>query len=223
MSYPAVEMEIRRRYPTMIPFVGRRFADSFGPRILLVGESHYLPKTSTQHLDPAAWYSGSAATLTNEEVRWISTAAIVRGACAEGFKNKAHWIWKNAFQAINDAGPKYEHFVDVAEDVAFCNFFQRPARTGQSLRPTPSDVAIANEVFDETIRSLEPGAVAFISRCAWRHFGAKRALSVPVIATSHPSSAHWNRVNRSYGNRSGKQVLQDFVQELGWCHSAAGS
>lgn len=197
----------------MTPFVGRRFTGSTGPRILLVGESHYLPEPSTQHHDADGWYSGSSATLTDKEIGWISTASIVRHACEDGFKNKAHWIWKHAFQAINEAGPGYERFVDVAEDVAFYNFFQRPALKGKSLRPTAQDVAVANEVFGETVRTLEPRAVAFISQRAWRNFRGKKTFELPMVGTAHPTCAHWNRVSRSYGDRTGKQVLIDFVRQ----------
>ena len=209
-------MHIRERYPTMQPFVGRRFAESAGPRLLLVGESHYLPAGSTQHLDPATGYSGTATSLDDEEVLWISTARVVRGACDSGFRNRAHWIWKNAFEAINEAGPRYQRYVQVAEDVAFYNFFQRPALQGESLEPTARDVAVANAVFEDTMRMLSPGAVAFISRRAWWNFEEKTTVPVPVAATAHPTSPYWNRQCKRYGGRTGKQVLMDFVRDLAW-------
>jgi hypothetical protein len=209
-------IDIRQSYPTMTPFVGNRFADAVGPRILLVGESHYLPDGSTQHLDPGTWYSGSAASLNAEEVHWISTARIVREACNDRFKNRAHWIWKHAFQAINEAGPGYEDYVQVAEDLAFCNFFQRPALKGESLDPAGQDVAVANAALEDTVRALNPNAVAFVSRRAWWNFGAQTSMPVPVVATSHPTCAHWNRSCKMYAGRTGRQVLVDFVRELGW-------
>ena len=94
------------RYPTMKPF-GKAFGQGAGPALLLVGESHYLPEGSTQHLDPTSWYGGDSTTLSETEVHWISTPRIIREARAEGFANRAHWIWKNGFEAINEAGPRY--------------------------------------------------------------------------------------------------------------------
>jgi hypothetical protein len=114
-------MRFYQQYPMMEPFVGARFRHRRQPAILLVGESHYLPPDSTTHLEERSWYSGTAEALSPKEVSWISTAQIVRAACAKRFKTNAYSIWRNSFKTINDHGPKYENFVQVAEDLAFYN------------------------------------------------------------------------------------------------------
>jgi len=45
-------------------FVGRRFHDRGKPSILLVGESHYLPKESSVHMSATNWYAGSSSALS---------------------------------------------------------------------------------------------------------------------------------------------------------------
>lgn len=207
-------MEHRRFYPTMIPFVGARVTSVSPPQLLLIGESHYLPAPSTVHLDDSTWYAG--VKLSDEEKRWITTPDIVRGACKAKFAKRSHRIWKNAFAAINEAGPRYEDIADVADDLVIYNFFQRPAKKGKSLDPTPRDVDVANEVFEATMRQFEPRAVAFASRRAWRHLRSNDVLGVPVENTAHPTSAHWNTVCKAYGGRTGRQVLVDFVRVLNW-------
>lgn len=212
--HPTTTMNLRKLYPTMTPFVGSRVAAGAPPRLLLIGESHYLPKDSTVHLDDEAWYAG--VKLGVEETRWISTANIVRGACKAKFSKRAHRIWKNAFHAINEAGPGYAETAEVAEDLVIYNFFQRPAKQGKSLKPTALDATVANDVFQAILREHQPRAVAFVSRRGWWHLSSKETLGLPAAATAHPTSAHWNRVCKVYNNRTGRQVLVDFVRSLDW-------
>lgn len=200
-------------YPMMQPYVGDRFREAT-TKLLLIGESHYLPHDSSQHLSPEDWYGGTSATLRAAEKIWISTAQIVRGAVAAKFANKAHWIWKNAFETINAAGPKYADYASVAGDVAFYNFFLRPAKRGLSLECRPEDEALANEAFSLHYENLQPSCVIFLSVLARRHFRA--TPGVKVIATTHPSSAWWNRTARTRGNRSGRQILHDYVATTRW-------
>ena len=58
-----------RRYPCMQPWIGNRYRDKRHKRLLVVGESHYLPPDSTIHHDPARWYRSSQSDLNPEEVR----------------------------------------------------------------------------------------------------------------------------------------------------------
>ena len=199
----------------MTPFVGSRVAAGTPPRLLLVGESHYLPKDSTAHLDDEAWYAG--VKLGEEETRWISTANIVRAACEADFSKRSHRIWKNAFEAINEAGPGYAHTADVAEDLVIYNFFQRPAKQGKSLKPTAQDATVANDVFHAVLREHQPtrGRLRLPPRMVAPQL-EDTLLGVPVAATAHPTSAHWNQVCKTYSNRTGRQVLVDFVRTLDW-------
>ena len=57
-----------RRYPCMQPWIGSRYRDERHKRLLVVGESHFLPPDSTIHHDPARWYRSSQTDLSSEEV-----------------------------------------------------------------------------------------------------------------------------------------------------------
>ena len=80
-------MNLYRQYPMMRPYVGNNFHGANTPSLLLIGESHYLPKNSSQHLSAETWYASSSGTLSPDEVEWISTAAILEYARADRFSN----------------------------------------------------------------------------------------------------------------------------------------
>lgn len=217
--------EFYARYPSMKPYEGQHYEAGGRPRLLLVGESHYLPEQATQHLDAATWYQGSQETLAAEELRctgaqgewrrWIDTAGAVSRACATNFANKAHWIWKNAFEVINEAGPGYPMARDVADDVAIFNFFLRPAREHDSLRGhlTEQDIDLANVLFEHRIADLQPRAIAFVSRLAAKKCQLLERLEMPIVVTCHPSSAWWNRRSDKYEGRCGREILAAFVRD----------
>jgi hypothetical protein len=126
-------MDFYKQYPMMRPYVGNNFQDATTPSLLLIGESHYLPKGSSQHLNAETWYASSSDTLSEKEIFWINTAAILEDSRAEGFSNRAHSIWRNSLWEINEHGPRYSDYKRVADDIAFYNFFLRPGLENHSL------------------------------------------------------------------------------------------
>jgi hypothetical protein len=218
-------MDFFTRYPMMTPYVGCNYRLRTKPSLLLVGESHYLPKGATQHLTAAGWYEGNHDTLTSQEADWLDTSGILTNAYKENFRNRAHWIWKNAFEVINDAGPQYPEAREVAHDVAFVNFFLRPApEKGGSLAGhiTKKDVEFANTAFTIRLEQLAPTAVVFLSRLGRQWFRPTVPLTIPVITTPHPTSRWWNREATRYGGKRGRDVLADFVATLEWPKAGAG-
>src|SRR5438552_408685 len=98
------------RYPMMRPHVGANYQVGGEKSLLLIGESHYLPEKSTQHLTAEGWYLGDHTTLCCEELEWISTSDIIRDSRAAGFRDKAHSIYRKAYWEINHHGPKYADY-----------------------------------------------------------------------------------------------------------------
>lgn len=207
--------DVLQRYPMMEPYVGDRFGETARPAILLVGESHYLPEGSTQHLTPESWYGNDHTILTDKERKWINTARIIERSREEEFKNPAHSIWKNSLKVLNSAGPQYQDLTDACGDIAFCNFFLRPGREGESLKGEVEriDVELASDRLKQLIASLEPSHVVFLSSFARRKFRSE-AVDVPIEATPHPGSPWWNRTAKKYGDRRGRDVLRDLVQSV---------
>jgi hypothetical protein len=203
-------MSVLDRYPMMAPFVGSKFTSATEPSFLLVGESHYLPEDSTQHLNVDNWYSGTHETLTDIERSWIDTSGIVGGSRRNGFKNKAHSIWKNSISVLNGAGPNYEDFTRACDHIAFCNFFLRPAKHGLSLEVAQQDRLSANERLRAFLADHKPNAMVFLSALARSHWEGEGCI-IPTITTPHPSSQWWNRRAKKYGGKTGKEALSEFV------------
>jgi hypothetical protein len=199
------------RYPMMWPYKGKDFGKSGRPSLLLVGESHYLPDYSTQHLEPEKWYKSDCSTLNDEERGWIATAPIMEWARSVDFSNKAHSIWSNSFWEINHYGPRYKDYKCVADDVAAYNFFLRPGIEGDSLHVSQEDAEIANAAFELHFKSLKPTAVIFLSQLARWHFRKSIIGDVPLIVTPHPGCAWWNKKAKRYGNKRGRDILGDFI------------
>lgn len=216
ISTGACMHDIYQRYPMMLPFEGRRPGKNGSPKLLLVGESHYLPDKSTQHLTTEGWYGGSSLSLTEKEQSHINPTSVIRKSMPGGFKDRAKSIFLNSFQVINDFGPQYEDYREVAEEVVFYNYFLRPAKEGKSLCVEETDIIIADEVFREVYHRYEPGAVVFLSRLANRKFRAKEIVTVPIVATPHPGCAYWNRATKKYRNKNGREILAEFIGQLQW-------
>jgi hypothetical protein len=205
-------------YPTMVPHEGCDYLVGGKKSLLLIGESHYLPKDST-HLKAEEWYSADHSTLTPKEIDYISTAEIIRDARATGFKNKAYSIYRNAFKVINQNGPKHADFGAVADDVVFYNYFQRPAKHGKSLDVCEQDIEIADERFHQIYAEYRPALVVFLSMLARRYCASCRSIDPDkVVATPHPGSRYWNQPAKKYGNKSGREILANAVKTL-WSQS----
>lgn len=215
-------MRFYDNYPMMKPFVGRCFHERRGPSILLIGESHYLPKESTVHLNASDWYAGTADALSNIETSWISTASIVQYACEQRFRNKAFSIWRNSFKVINAHGPHYSDFARVADDISFYNFFLRPAYQGRSIEVTALDEGFANEAFSYWCLELRPTAVIFLSALAHRSLRPS-GVDAPITVVPHPASRWWNTPSSRYGGKPGRAALAECVTALKWPQDSSAS
>lgn len=71
----------------MKPWVGSNYVSDKHKKLLVLGESHYLPKGSIKSHDVDAWYSGSEDSLDDKEKEWIFTAEIIGKHMQENFPN----------------------------------------------------------------------------------------------------------------------------------------
>jgi len=210
-------MNFYRQYPMMKPYVGKNFHGDGIPSLLIVGESHYLEDGVTVHHEPEKWYSGSSADMTSEQLEWIDNPAILNSSRANNFSLHTHF--RNTFRVINDCGPRYIDFTRVADDIAYYNFFLRPAAQGTSLEVCSRDIDIANEAFALHFAELMPTAVIFISMKAFEHLRQQPPEGIPLIATPHPSRPWWNKSAAAYGGKRGQDILADFISTTAWAVS----
>ena len=194
-----------RRFPCMHPWIGSRYRDDRHKRLLVVGESHYLPPESTIHHDPDRWYRSSQAELSEEEVRWASTIGNITGRWT-----RAHRIYR----AIQDEISRILREHGITPDpfplnhVAYCNYFLRPAPTaGGSMEGSvcPQDLDVAEEVLRWFTLRQRPELAIVTSRFAGRFAeDGLRESRIPYIGTPHPGTRWWNTATRSYGNVRGR-------------------
>jgi len=205
------KIEIYQRYPLLKPFVGSDYGHN-GPRILLIAESHYLPPESTVHRDPASWYTGREDMLTQKEQKWMRTRRILNKPL-KGWTAKGHAIYRNIESALLKAGLPAND--SVFQQVAFMNAFQRPAKTGDTIKQKKQDVEVAVETINQVIQALQPDHIVFVSTKAKRTVG--KHLNQSSVGVHHPACAWWNR------KQDGMSSKQRFINHISSHWNATGA
>lgn len=189
-----------KSHPYMLPFVGDEYESPKHKKLLLIGESHYMPEGSTVHHDVNSWYDGSPD-LTPEEI----------GNC----DTRGTRIWKSG-----RFGKEVDRCLNLVlpsrgnrwHQVAFFNYFLRPADYKKSFKDnyTERDCVESVRIFRELLEILRPDLIVFTSKLAFDHaewidfpkvfncglwdYTAKNNMD--YIFTEHPSSSWWNRIVR---------------------------
>ena len=170
-----------RRFPCMQPWIGGRYRDERYQRLLVVGESLYLPPESTIHHDPDRWYRSRQDDLSPEEVRWASTVGNITGRWY-----RTHRIYReiqNEIAAIlRTNGVTPDPF--PLNHVAYCNYFLSPAPvSGGSIEghARQQDLEVAEEVLTWFILRHRPDLVIVTSR-----FAADTPSRSPASTVSRP-------------------------------------
>ena len=206
-----------QNFPCMKPWVGNKYESSLNKRLLVIGESHYLPKESKIHLDADSWYARQQSELNEEEVKWLSTSGIIKNNKDRNFPTKAHGIYRNACSVINECSFNYELSSKVIEHYAYYNFFQRPAEvTGDSIKVKNIDKEESNIVFQSIIGKLNPELIIFTSSLAGKNGrGVAETNGIPFVITPHPICAWWNRTAKKYKGK-GKDLIPAFLAKHEW-------
>lgn len=216
---------ITEKYPEMKPFVGSNYDSNEHKRLLIVGESHYLPDYSTVHLDPSKWYNGNSSLLDSDEKYWINTAELIEWSTHESFNKKGWSMYRNIHNALKESGLKSKSFSGENEylfdEVAYMNYFKRPANKGNSIKQIfdPVDQEIAYQVFCDTVKNLKPDLIVIASRYVNQKIEEKevwkflKEMNCTYCHTPHPTSAYWNRkLNwKSFEGRTGKEQFIHFL------------
>lgn len=216
-----------QKYPRLTPWVGSRYSEN---KILIISESHYLPKGATYHHDVEKWYAGNEWELKEHikencfdeadrlhGISYISTSGILKARSTDispeerkSFKDKGHTIYRNLFTTINSS-PKFKHqnYLDVIDQVAYYNCFQRPAeKTGGSIDVKPRDIPMAESTLKLVLNTLQPELIIVASRKAGKLI-KPLIPNYEFVITAHPSSVWWNRQTKK-GN-CGRSDLTQFL------------
>jgi len=157
-----------QQFPELLPWIGEEYDSKDHKKLLLIGESHYLPANSIIHLDSSTWYGSTSKELNNEERGWINTREIINSGCNRSWEPSGHRIYKNIEQAILDSGFQPQNKENTYRYVAYYNFFQRPG--SKSLMIKDDDERLAISLFNDLLTILDPHFVIFVSRKAWNTY-----------------------------------------------------
>ena len=192
-----------RNHPYMLPFVGKDYISPRHKRVLLVGESHYMPKNSIVHHDADAWYNGTP-TLNSEEQGYCNTSGTR--------EYKSGQFGKEIERCLNLICPSNGN---TWEEVASINYFLRPADYTENItdlwkksttQAKEMDCKFSLKNFLDVTEALTPDLIIFLSHFVCVHaegdypkFFPKKELwdwtksrGIEYIYVNHPSSAHWN-------------------------------
>lgn len=228
-----------KKYPQMMPWVGSQYGKEH-KKILIIGESHYLPEGSTIQKNPELWYNSTINDLglspvdEESEVDYTETAGIVSTGM-NNWNDGGHRFYRYIHHAMRDSGITLDSGPNdnLFRYFAFYNFFQRPAEiSGGSLKRTNLDDKVSYEVFEDLIRILDPDAIFVVSIKAWDALMNKywetsellennrlliKTKSKKIISGFAPHTAcyrFWYNPYPRYENSfSGKEELMDFLNK----------
>lgn len=202
-----------KSHPYMLPFVGSDYESPKHKKLLLIGESHYMPEGSTVHHDAVKWYNGNPV-LNESERDWCNT----RGT-REGKSGRFGKEIDRCLNLVLPSGGNGWH------QVAFLNYFLRPADCAMGVGNLWNSYGGKREDCEQAIRNfikvleiLKPDLFVFLSSTVckqaesedyprvfggnlWDWTGSHGI--VDYIYTNHPSSPHWNQTMPNYGKSSG--------------------
>ncbi len=201
------QIEFYKKFPAMIPFVGENYVSKEHKKLLLIGESYYLPNDVTLHHNPEKWYNDSQDSLYNLDpnfVAWINCKELLNSE----WDCDGHYTYKELNRSINDLPfTKSKRGID---EIAFTNYFQRPSqKEGDSMSHfcTKLDVEKSKEILKDVIKTLSPDIIIFVSKYSWdcdNEYIKKEFPNIIVDFTCHPAtnSKYW--LNSSYPHNKNK-------------------
>jgi len=202
------------KYPQMMPWIGADYDNPNHKRVLVIGESHFLPLKSKIHKSPTKWYNGNISNLNDDEDieknerAWTYTVGCIKDTRNQIYDSKSHTIYKNIELALIKTDFYFNSKEHMFRYIAYYNYFQRPANNkGDSINYTTVDSKIAASVFSDILKIIKPELVCFTSKLAWNSCLESNSLQIDesnytahnnentLIADvfPHPSCAWWNK------------------------------
>lgn len=216
------------RYPQMLPWVGKEYDNKNHKRILLVGESHYLPDCADEAFrTKEGWYYQEPGELDEESVSWTNTREVV--GLGPKIWTKGHTLYREINKVIGNLEKQDYRCENMFKHVGYYNYFLRPAYPkGCSFKDVyeEQDLNIAYEAFCCILEIIEPEFVYFFSKFAWDSLLKRKSNfeGIKMDFSPHPACPWWNRKNynlESYEElMTGKEKFSTFLEynKIFWNH-----
>lgn len=217
------KIDFYQQYPAMKPFVGDNYLSTVHKKLLIVGESYYLPNKVAMHHNVDEWYKSNAEQLKNEfKIKEIEDALDWIHCCHLMTKK---WDLKSGHKFYNEIALCLKKILKTngntqnhISEIAFTNFYQRPAeKEGASMKHfvRKVDVDYGCAILTEVINAITPDLVIITSKHVWdisskklKQFLADKKITLDF--TCHPAGwKYWN--SQSY--RHGKKKLIDLLSQ----------
>lgn len=147
------EIDFYRNHEYMMPFVGDCYETKSHKKLLLLGESHYLPEDSTACFNENEWYEQKVV-LNGEDANYCNTRNTW-----EGGESLFHRHIRESLYSIFKCNDPWQH-------VAFCNYFLRPTHKGVKFNIGQKDALFAVQNLIRVVNILKPNIIVFLSKKA---------------------------------------------------------
>lgn len=202
-----LEIPHYKLYNEMLPYIGSDFKKK---RILLISESHFAPEYK-EAPKSQEWYAGEC---TDKEILGnVNT----RNVIGNYFKEKGHRLFSNIESVLKETNADIN-----LNEVAWYNFYQRPAEFSVEIKPAKIDSIQSLEVFEKNLEIIEPKVVLFLSKNAFnclQHFDKKdrvydtgmrahkyKNYDIKMQSVPHPNSVWWNKKSGD-NNETGRERM----------------
>lgn len=220
------ELKHYKKYPKMLPWVGKNYNSQQHKKLLVVGESHYFPTDSINNMDAEKWYGNTNVELNADELSWIFTRNLVEYATECNFKNRGFSTYQRIHQALHEAGLISNVMCGnnqfLFNEISYMNYFQRPACKGQSIKDIlhKLDLEIAYENFTSVIEIIKPDLIIFASKFSidsaekYELWKLTNSMGTYYTYVNHPSTAWWNKPARKsfFKGRTSREHFCDFLK-----------
>ncbi len=206
-----------KRHTECLPFIGEKYGES---RLLLIGESHYVPENEINCVNREDFYEVSFEELQDGDYKgWIDTRSVFERRVYYGYDFKQ--FFSNTATEIAKVKNKtsdlsLEQRREAMHQYAFMNYFKRPSYSkGKTISGlTRKDYEVAYDVSRYIIDVLKPRLIIFLSRKAYNAFcqcdqDGVLVSKYSVKCVSHPSSCWWNRKRKD--GRCAREDFNEFV------------
>lgn len=196
-------------FPAMKPFIGSNYGANNSKKIMLIGESNYLPPSSTINESADHWYKSKQADLTYDEVQWIHC----RNLLMCDWKSAGHMLYRELELRLSESLDCST--TKAMNNIVFMNGFQRPApQTGNSIRNfcREIDFKMGAETIDEVIKITNPDLVIFVSKLAWdslKHRLSTNSKQRTIDFTCHPGTGgrYWHKKSYLHGVEKFRKLI----------------
>lgn len=209
-------------YPQMLPFVGNKWL-SQSRKILLLGESHFIPVSGLEQKNITDWYNNTSEKFNKDIADYIFTRNVINKADNvkdEGFE-KPLTIFYNIKTAMKDNIAFLKNESQIFPFLSFYNYFQKPCFViGGSIQNNEEDDEIAYQTLKAVVNIIEPSLIIFVSTKAKKSFEKKMNWddekecfkNITIDGVPHPSCKWWNTKAKPYGDLTGKEKFISLIK-----------